>query len=208
MMVVMFLLALAMIATGATAVFFGAPIIQLERGWAMVISGSGVASAGAVLLGIGVAAQRMGRLEREIRRLGDRFSRAGGPAVSPPPVASALPTDSALTTASEAAPARVLPDAPRPEPDDVTSRAEILPPGADEPLPNSLSESASVPGAPDPGPDASVVGRYASGGNSYVMYSDGSIHADTPTGRHRFRSLDELKSFVAAGGERGERPGH
>jgi hypothetical protein len=35
------------------------------------------------------------------------------------------------------------------------------------------------------------------------MYADGAIEADTPTGRYRFKSLDELKDFIAAGGEDG-----
>jgi hypothetical protein len=55
---------------------------------------------------------------------------------------------------------------------------------------------------PEPQPEITVVGKYSSGGNSYVMFSDGSIQADTPSGRHRFASLDELKVFVASGGER------
>jgi hypothetical protein len=48
-----------------------------------------------------------------------------------------------------------------------------------------------------------VVGTYNSGGNAYVMFSDGSIEADTPSGRYRFKSLDELKEFIANGGEDG-----
>ena len=50
-----------------------------------------------------------------------------------------------------------------------------------------------------------IVGRYASGGNTYVMYADGAIEADTPQGRFSFASLDELKAFVEAGGEAGSR---
>jgi hypothetical protein len=37
------------------------------------------------------------------------------------------------------------------------------------------------------------------------MYSDGSIEADTPSGRYTFQSLDELKDFIAAGGEQAAR---
>jgi hypothetical protein len=33
------------------------------------------------------------------------------------------------------------------------------------------------------------------------MFSDGSIEAETPQGNFRFASLDELKAFIAAGGE-------
>ncbi|CAO4144459.1 hypothetical protein [Methylorubrum extorquens] len=61
--------------------------------------------------------------------------------------------------------------------------------------------------AQEPEPEASApeerhaVGSYASGANTYVMFSDGSIEADTPRGRFTFASLDELKTFVNAGGE-------
>ena len=48
---------------------------------------------------------------------------------------------------------------------------------------------------------AVVVGTYKSGDNKYVMFSDGSIEAQTPSGVFHFSSLDELKEFIAAGGE-------
>jgi hypothetical protein len=50
---------------------------------------------------------------------------------------------------------------------------------------------------------ATVVGTYNSGDNRYVMFSDGSIEAHTPSGVFRFKSLDELKEFIASGGEGG-----
>lgn len=63
----------------------------------------------------------------------------------------------------------------------------------------------------DPEPPAedkaerTAVGRYSSGGNTYVMFDDGSIEADTPNGRFTFGSLDELKAFVDGGGEKSAR---
>jgi hypothetical protein len=53
--------------------------------------------------------------------------------------------------------------------------------------------------------EVTVVGTYNSGNNHYVMYSDGSIEAETPEGKFRFESLDELKEFIASGGEGGAR---
>ncbi|MCB5176330.1 hypothetical protein [Microvirga lenta] len=54
----------------------------------------------------------------------------------------------------------------------------------------------------DAGDSAStIVGTYNSGDNRYVMFSDGSIEAQTPQGVFRFNSLDELKEFIASGGE-------
>lgn len=49
-----------------------------------------------------------------------------------------------------------------------------------------------------PKPDPTVVGSYESGGNRYVMYSDGSIEAHLPSGVRVFHSLDELKQFVSS----------
>lgn len=52
-----------------------------------------------------------------------------------------------------------------------------------------------------PRSDATVIGTYNSGDNTYVMFSDGSIEAQTPSGVFHFQSLDELKAFIASGGE-------
>ncbi|WP_407519831.1 hypothetical protein [Methylobacterium oryzisoli] len=75
------------------------------------------------------------------------------------------------------------------EPELEATVAETAPPAEPEP-----------PAAPEP---PSIVGTYASGGNTYVMYSDGTIDADTPGGKFHFHSLDELKVFIAEGGEAG-----
>jgi hypothetical protein len=72
--------------------------------------------------------------------------------------------------------------------------------------PPALRSSLDPAPAPAPKPATrTVVGRYASGGNTYVMFEDGSIEAETPQGRFTFASLDELKAFVDGGGESGTR---
>ncbi|MHB2169879.1 hypothetical protein [Alsobacter sp. R-9] len=45
-----------------------------------------------------------------------------------------------------------------------------------------------------------LAATYRSGDNTYFMYSDGTIEAETPVGRFRFHSMEELRVFV----ERGE----
>jgi hypothetical protein len=64
-----------------------------------------------------------------------------------------------------------------------------------EPVPEA-APSAAEDAAP------TIVGTYNSGGNFYIMYSDGAIEAETPAGKFRFNSLDELKDFIAAGGDK------
>ena len=83
----------------------------------------------------------------------------------------------------------------------VERRSEADRGAASEPPPaGDATRSVEDVAAAAPAPP-SVVGTYHSGGNSYVMYSDGAIEAETPTGRYHFASLDQLKEFIASGGE-------
>jgi hypothetical protein len=43
-----------------------------------------------------------------------------------------------------------------------------------------------------------VMGRYEAKDASYVMFSDGSIEANTKSGVFRFNSMSELKAFIEA----------
>ncbi|MCJ2067416.1 hypothetical protein MKK75_01115 [Methylobacterium sp. J-030] len=88
-----------------------------------------------------------------------------------------------------------------PEDDLFVAPESVLGPGAE---PSARQAAAPEPAAPKL-ETRTVVGRYASGGNTYVMFENGSIEAETPQGRFTFASLDELKAFVDGGGEAGTR---
>jgi hypothetical protein len=62
----------------------------------------------------------------------------------------------------------------------------------------SPGSAREAPGATAPGEPA-IIGRYTSGNTTYIMFDDGSIEAETPTGILRFASLAELKSYVEGG---------
>ena len=109
-----------------------------------------------------------------------------------------------------AAPVAPVPEEkPAPEPVKPEPADDLFVPGAPEPAkPEPAPEPvlrSSLDAAPEAKPERSVVGRYSSGGNTYMMYDDGAIEADTPNGRFTFASLDELKAFVDGGGEAGTR---
>ncbi len=108
--------------------------------------------------------------------------------------------------------------APEPAPHE-TAVHEPVPPPAEEPRLEPAQEVAPPPPAPEPvaeapappepphedrpeePPGKTVIGTYDSGGNTYTMYADGTIDADTPAGRFHFASIEELKVFRNAGGE-------
>jgi hypothetical protein len=206
MVVALYLIALAMIGAGAACVAYGYGIILNERGWTMVISGSVVASAGLVLVGLAVTAGRVKRLQQEFAALRDNLGRAG----------AGVPTRPVPPPAAEAAAPAVRPPPPRaagrdePEEHAVLKAADAIP----EPAPAAPGSALAAPGGDAASvaesgaePSRTVIGTYSSGGNAYVMYADGAIEADTPTGRYTFQSLEELKEFIAAGGEQPARSG-
>jgi hypothetical protein len=216
MVIALFIVAFAMVGGGLAALIQGLPYIMVERGWAMVIAGTVAASGGAILAGIAVAALRVGRIYDELAALQDRLARLDGPMLRPglakedvepnssdfaPDVSSqALPATELGSRAASIAPGgsalaseRAGAQAPevRPEPQNSGKASQ-----------GSSSQTRETEATkPGPSEEATVIGTYSSGGNSYVMFSDGSIQADTPNGHYRFKSLDELKEFIAAGGE-------
>lgn len=223
MVLPLYVLAGVMVAGGLLAMYSGSDIIVMERGWTMVISGSVMAASGTLLAGIATAVSRLEALRGEFERFSDRLARSEAPSFSLPPEAAAetvppLDRRSAppLTVAPGMTEHRDLDIAPEPILAPLAS-AETQPErGADaasEPIEALLQADARIseseaPPEPTPEDEAeeppppTVVGTYNSGGNFYIMYSDGSIEAETPAGKFSFDSLEELKDFIAAGGDR------
>lgn len=219
MVVVFYGVAGLMVVAGLASLVQGMPYVRLEVGWTMVIAGTVAASGGALLAGVAAVLGRLGRLERTLR---ERPALAGGaPAVAPAIVAAPRapldppPLPAGTSPVADGATPRVnldfrptldasgsadpppVPVGPGPE-----APAAEMPRGPDLPAFADLPPVAEGGASAKAGP-ASVIGTYSSGGNGYVMFSDGSIEAETPRGRYRFGSLDELKAFIAAGGEDG-----
>jgi hypothetical protein len=105
----------------------------------------------------------------------------------------AAPADEAAERESLAAPPEAGPEE-RPDEAAAAEPADTVPPDEPAAAAEPEPELAAAPGR-------AVIGTYTSGSNRYVMFGDGSIEAETPDGTFRFASLDELKEFIAAGGE-------
>jgi hypothetical protein len=225
MVLALYVVAGVMVAGGVLAIYSGSDIIVMERGWTMVISGSVMAASGALLAGIATAVARLQLLEGEFARLSDRLSRPAAASFSLPSEMTAetalsperrsappltAPSDIAAHRDLDIAPESILAPAPAPP----APRVETTPtpppevriepldqPGREAPVAHREEPREAAPESAEE-PPPTVVGTYNSGGNFYIMYSDGSIEAETPAGKFRFNSLDELKDFIAAGGDR------
>jgi hypothetical protein len=91
--------------------------------------------------------------------------------------------------------------APAPVP--VTPPAEAAAAAEDDEI--NLNRSGHLPSLhaveealaePEAGPH--VIGRYSAGGAQYMVYSDGTIEAESDEGGLRFASMAEFKAYVAA----------
>ena len=78
----------------------------------------------------------------------------------------------------------------RPEPDYPEPPSHVVSPGR----PAAVSVASSSVGEDKP----EVLGTHSSGANRYMMFSDGSVEAETPDGSFRFNSLDELQAALAS----------
>jgi hypothetical protein len=234
MVVVLYAVAIAMVLGGAAAAIHGYGIIMVERGWTLVIAGAVLASGGAVLAGVAQLGSRVAAIQRDTARLWERFARLDPTALPTSPTVSTAPlslaprgpvdlADAAVEPAPEAgvaertaalateqpASGRTRPKvaaAPEPLLSDTPLRGTTEPGDAPDERPAPAAEPSRNDGRAEPSDKPTIVGTYDSGGNHYVMFSDGSIEADTPNGMFRFASLDELKDFIASGGESGAAP--
>ena len=57
---------------------------------------------------------------------------------------------------------------------------------------HDIERAIETPKAPP-----TLVGRYSAGGASYMIFSDGSIEAETTEGAFKFASMGEFKRFLA-----------
>jgi hypothetical protein len=232
MVLALYVLAGVMTVGGLAAIYSGSDIIVMERGWTMVIAGSVIAASGVLLGGIATAVARLQGLQGEFARLANRLapSQSGSfaPALEVAMERSASPQPSAppLGPVPEMAahrdldirPEPILPPQPQPEPAPAAMQVPTpapeagphvaTPPRSEREAPafeRELAEMTEPEDVAEPAPPT-VVGTYNSGGNFYIMYSDGSIEAETPAGKFRFDSLDELKDFIARGGDKKAAP--
>lgn len=70
---------------------------------------------------------------------------------------------------------------------------------ASDTAPMPVTAPAPVPALLPTLEERELVATYTSGENTYFMYSDNAIEAETPQGRFRFGSMEELRVFVETG---------
>lgn len=187
---------------GATAMVRGWDIVQVERGWSLVIAGAVAFSGGAVVIALAEVVSRLDRLLAKAQI---------AEATTQRPHASEAQRDAEAAPAQPAAPPAPPKAAPAPSaaPGPAPEGVEPAPaPPLAQPAPfrpfraetSGLKARFKPPAAPAPAPlpeGVREIERYQSGGLTYVMFSDGSVELRSEAGAQRFSSIEELRTVLA-----------
>ncbi|MGD0563676.1 MAG: hypothetical protein ABSA66_11335 [Roseiarcus sp.] len=187
-----FVLGLLLVAAGAGGLIASFDLLPTEIGLLYAVCGTLALSAGGVTLAIGALIRRLDVFATAMRSSQNRDSRQGLPAATEEAVAP--------------------PETEPPGGEEATEPAPADQPAAIEDEPNALADDDSVNenrsghlptiaaiehalGEPEASP--TLVGRYSAGGAHYMIFSDGSIEAETENGAFKFASMSDFKAYLA-----------
>jgi len=220
-----FVLALVLLAAGGVSGYLSLDLLPTGPGLLYALAGA-VAGVGAIVaFALGVVAVRVGRLAEAVRAqtaAADAvagLARTGRPDNAPPPGFAAAHEDAfAQEESAEAAAAAALQPAAAFEAGAAPGGEEAEPAagvgeagasvaagdGADEdeapinenraghlPTLEEIEQAIETPEAPP-----TLIGRYSAGGATYMIFSDGSIEAETDEGAFKFASMGDFKQFL------------
>ncbi len=207
-----FVLGLLLVVAGAGGLVGSYDLLPTEIGLLYALCGTLALSAGVVTLAIGALIRRFDVFAAAMRSSQNGDSRQSAPAAAPSlldreprpsPSAAREPAFADAPAAREPAFADA-PAAREPAFADAPAAIEVEPnaPAADEPV--NENRSGHLPtiaaiehalGEPEPAP--TLVGRYSAGGANYMIFSDGSIEAETKNGAYKFASMSDFKAYLA-----------
>ena len=168
-------------------------LLPTSIGVLYALSGAVAGSIAVLTFALGVAIRRIDALAALVRRL-----EAQPPAASPQAeVAHIEPTfagDISQATAEHDADADAFAEA-----SDAIVETPALAEDTEAPINENRAGHLPTFGATEPIAEApaALVGRYTSGGANYMIFSDGSIEAETTDGTFKFTSMGEFKRFIA-----------
>jgi hypothetical protein len=213
-----FVLGLLLVVAGAGGLIGSFDLLPTEIGLLYAACGTVALSAGVVTLAIGALIRRIDVLAAAARAAQNSDSRPISPATSEPAFADAPaprePTFADAPAATEPAFAGApaareatfaeAPAAREPTFAEAPAVTEVGPHAlaAGEPVGEDHSSrspsTAAIEralGEAEAGP--TLVGRFSAGGANYMIFSDGSIEAETEGGAYKFASMNDFKAYLA-----------
>ena len=212
MSILVFLLSLVLLAAGLFSGYMSLDLFPTGPGLVYAFAGAVAVVGAIVVFALGVVAVRVGRMTTALRE--HAAALANLTAAPPAPAEHAIEPPLAAAHKSEALEAHALEElAPESEPESEEAHAPTgeEPPAdghaegdheqTEEPVnenqaghlptPGEIERAIETPEAPP-----TLIGRYTSGGANYMIFSDGTIEADTDQGAFKFGSMGDFKRFL------------
>ena len=222
MSILVFVLSLVLLAAGLMSGYMSLDLVPTGPGLVYALAGAVGVVGAIVVFALGVLAVRVGGLTRalseHIAAVGHlaAASEAHAEQAIEPPLAAADEAELMEAHALEAIDAHALAAEGAPEGEPEPEEAEA--PTAEEPRGDREEADPERAGEPLSGNSAgsptlgeieraigtlaappTLVGRYTSGGANYMIFSDGSIEAETDEGAFKFASMGDFKQFLTDG---------
>ncbi len=187
-----FVLGLVFVAAGAGGLIASFDLLPTELGLLYAACGTMALCAGGVTLAIGALIRRLDVFAKAMQFSQSRDSWQSLPAATEETVAPPESEPLRGEETTEPAPAderAAIEDEPNALVDDDSvneNRSGHLP---------TITAIEHALGEPEPSP--TLVGRYSAGGANYMIFSDGSIEAETENGAFKFASMSDFKAYLA-----------
>ncbi len=195
MAILIFALSLVLLVAGLASGYLSLDLLPTTMGVLYALAGAVAVALAVVALALGVLIRRIDVLTKLVRQAPAPFVEEPVLGVAAEPVAPVLVEPGLV----EPAELNVEPEAaetePAPEPDALAEDAED---SVNEnraghlPTLHDIERAIETPKAPP-----TLVGRYSAGGANYMIFSDGSIEAETTEGAFKFASMGDFKRFLA-----------
>jgi hypothetical protein len=185
MAIFVFALSFILLLAGLASAYLSLDLIPTSLGVLYALAAAVAVSIAVLALALGIAIRRIDLLTALVRQ-----PEAPPTAASPQGEVAHLEPTFANDVSEAAAEAEAVVEAP-----ELAEEAEAP---INENRTGHLPTFGAIEAAPEtPETSPTLVGRYSSGGANYMIFSDGSIEAETADGTFKFTSMGEFKRFIA-----------
>ena len=191
---VVFLLSLLLLAVGAAAGYFSVDLLPTGMGVLYALAGAFAVAMAILAFSIGVLIRRVDGIAAIVRNPQPALPHPAPLPVPAPAETAPAPIPEGDESAILATPAGPEASLPGEEPVPETEREEPINENRAGRLPTlaEIEHAIETPEAPP-----ALIGRYSSGGTNYMIFSDGSIEAETNDGTYKFGSMGDFKQYLA-----------
>jgi hypothetical protein len=200
MAILIFILSLVLLVVGLAGGYLSLDLLPTAMGLLYALAGAVAVALAVVALALGVLIRRIDVLTKLVRQAPAPFTEKPIPGLAAESVQAVL-VEPVVVEPGLVEPAELSVE-PEPAETEAVSEPDALAEDAEDPINENraghlptlhdIERAIETPKAPP-----SLVGRYSAGGASYMIFSDGSIEAETAEGAFKFASMGDFKRFLA-----------